>query len=156
MHALKSATPAEFLDSDFSPTGRTSDIYKTSSSVILERGRHYFAKTYGKVADQITRSLSTSSEDLGHTALLNYSYILSNVKVLSARESSFTMLAGLIPQDVNAQLKGHLRGALNHGSTTEEVGAVRDAVIRICKHSGMAKLGHQQCGWGWTSDVASL
>ncbi|TDZ21442.1 Uncharacterized protein Cob_v005653 [Colletotrichum orbiculare MAFF 240422] len=30
-------------------------------------------------------------------------------------------LAGLIPQDVNPQLKGHLRGALNVGASVDEI-----------------------------------
>lgn len=40
------------------------------------------------------------------------------------------VLACLIPQDVNPQLKGHLVGALNNGSTEDEVKAVRDVVVK--------------------------
>lgn len=40
------------------------------------------------------------------------------------------VLACLIPQDVNPQLKGHLVGALNNGATEDEVKAVRDVVIK--------------------------
>ena len=58
---------------------------------------------------------------------------------------------------VNPQLKGHLKGALNGGATVEEVRAVRDVVIEICKASGMKRLGDgENGGWGWRSEVANL
>ena len=42
----------------------------------------------------------SGTEDLGITARLMYGYIFSNTNVLSARETSFVLVAGLIPQDV--------------------------------------------------------
>ncbi len=42
----------------------------------------------------------SGTEDLGITARLMYGYILSNTSVLTAAESSYVLLAGLIPQDV--------------------------------------------------------
>ncbi|KAI9871078.1 MAG: hypothetical protein M1830_003470, partial [Pleopsidium flavum] len=58
---------------------------------------------------------------------------------------------------VNPQLKGHLKGAMNNGATLEEVGAVREVVIRICEASGMGKLGENvPGGWGWRLDVAKI
>jgi hypothetical protein len=44
------------------------------------------------------------------------------------------VLACLIPQDVNPQLKGHLVGALNNGATEDEVKAVREVVIKGTPH----------------------
>jgi len=46
----------------------------------------------------------SGTEDLGITARLMYGYILSNTSVLNAAESSFVLLAGLIPQDVSMLL----------------------------------------------------
>lgn len=43
----------------------------------------------------------SGTEDLGLTARLMYGYILSNTSVLTAAESSFVLIAGLIPQDVS-------------------------------------------------------
>lgn len=43
----------------------------------------------------------SGTEDLGIAARLMYGYILSNTSVLTAAESSFVLLAGLIPQDVS-------------------------------------------------------
>jgi hypothetical protein len=52
------------------------------------------------------------TEDLGLTARLMYGYILSNTNVLSAVESSYVLLAGLIPQDVSVcfLIFGHTLG----------------------------------------------
>lgn len=44
---------------------------------------------------------NSGTEDLGIAARLMYGYILSNTSVLTASESSFVLLAGLIPQDVS-------------------------------------------------------
>jgi hypothetical protein len=43
----------------------------------------------------------SGTEDLGLTARLMYGYILSNTSVLTAAESSFVLIAGLVPQDVS-------------------------------------------------------
>lgn len=125
------------------------------------------------------------TEDLGLAARVAYGYGLSNVGVLSGVETSFVLIAGLIPQDVsipqsltlplflasllclvwfltwvvqvNPQLKGHLRGALNGGATVEEVRAVREVTIRICEAAGMRRIGEDEPGgWGWRSEVSSV
>lgn len=58
---------------------------------------------YGKVSKRVMSQMDRSgTEDLGITARLMYGYILSNTNVLSPSESSYVLLAGLIPQDVRA------------------------------------------------------
>jgi alkylhydroperoxidase/carboxymuconolactone decarboxylase family protein YurZ len=59
---------------------------------------------------------------------------------------------------VNAQLKGHLRGALNHdGVTVENVRAVRDIAIQTCEAAGMRRLSDDvPAGWGWRGDVVNV
>lgn len=58
---------------------------------------------------------------------------------------------------VNPQLKGHLKGAVNNGATLEEVRAVRDVVIKVCEAAGMKALDeHALDGWGWRREVARL
>ena len=70
------------------------------SSTILHRGHTFFDKIYGKVSKRVMGQMDRSgTEDLGITARLMYGYILSNTSVLTAVESSFVLLAGLIPQD---------------------------------------------------------
>lgn len=158
--ALKNATPAHLMDEPlgFSPTSRPVEIYDVPASQILQRGQTFFDKVYGKVSRRVMGQMDRSgTEDLGLTARLMYGYILSNTSVLTAAETSFVLIAGLIPQDVNPQLKGHLKGAINNGATFEEVRAVRDIVIRVCEAAGMRALGERSLdGWGWHGEVAKL
>lgn len=98
----------------------------------------------------------SGTEDLGLIARLFYGYVLSNTSILSAAETSLMLVAGLVPQDVNPQLKGHLRGAVNNGCTVEEVRAVRDVVMWICEGGGMKKLNEGEMGLGWSEEVARI
>lgn len=80
-------------------------MYEVPSSKILDRGQRYFEKVYGKVSKRIMGQMERSgTEDLGLTARLMYGYILSNTKVLNPAETSFVMIAGLIPMDVSQSL----------------------------------------------------
>ncbi|KAL3428109.1 carboxymuconolactone decarboxylase [Phlyctema vagabunda] len=158
--ALKEVTPLELRDdpAEFSPTDRRGDIYSIPSALIIQRGQDFFSKVYGKVAKRIMGQMDYSgTEDLGLIARLIYGHLLSNTTVLSPAETSFVLIAGLIPQDVNPQLKGHLRGALNGGASVEEVRAVRETVIKICEASGMTRLADGNLsGWGWKEDIANI
>ena len=71
------------------------------SSQILHRGQKFFDRVYGKVSERVMGQMDRSgTEDLGVVARLVYGYLLSNTNVLTPAESSFVLLAGLIPQDV--------------------------------------------------------
>lgn len=85
-----------------SASGRTYDIHDISISVILQRGQSFFNKIYGKISRRVMGQMDKSgTEDLGLVARLTYGYVLSNTKVLSAVETSYVLIAGLIPQDVS-------------------------------------------------------
>ncbi|KAH9210855.1 AhpD-like protein [Leptodontidium sp. 2 PMI_412] len=159
--ALKNVTPVHLQADGFdqqSPTGRRFDIYEVTPSKVLQRGQNFFEKVYGKIAGRVMRQMDASgTEDLGLIARLMYAHILSNTSILNGVETSYVLIAALIPQDVNPQLKGHLRGAQNGGATVEEVRAVRSIVMRICEGAGMRKLEETDvAGWGWREDVATL
>ncbi|KAI5458404.1 AhpD-like protein [Mariannaea sp. PMI_226] len=159
--ALKAVTPEDLLDTpgiESRLSSRFQDIYNTPAPQIIERGQTFFDKLYGKISRRIMGQMDRSgSEDLGLMARLVYGYILSNADVLTPVETSFVLIASLIPQDVNPQLKGHLRGALNGGASPDEVRAVRDIVIKICEASGMRRLGQDSVGgWGWRSEIANV
>ncbi|KAK4241126.1 hypothetical protein C8A03DRAFT_41424 [Achaetomium macrosporum] len=157
---LKRVTPEGLLDEPeaFSPTGRRAEIYETPTLKIMQRGQSFFEAVYGKITRRVMGQMDRSgTEDLGLVARLMYGYVLSNTSVLSAAETSFVMIAGLIPQDVNPQLKGHLRGALNGGATVEQVKAVRNVVVEICVAAGMKMLdASTPAGFGWRSEVADV
>lgn len=99
--------PAHLADEPHggSPTNRRQDVYETPASQVLERGEEFFDKCYGKVAERVRTSLDHSgTEDLGLAVRLAYGYVLSTTAILSEVETSFVMIAGLIPQDVSAAL----------------------------------------------------
>ncbi|KAK7967413.1 uncharacterized protein PG986_001690 [Apiospora aurea] len=158
--SLKEVTPAELLEEPGTPslTERQRDIYETPPAEILGRGQAFFDQIYGRISRRIMGQLDKSgTQDLGLTARLVYGYLLSNTRVLSATETSFVLIAGLIPQDVNPQLKGHLRGALNNGATAEEVRAIRAIAVTICETFGMERLAEGAVGgWGWRDEVANV
>ncbi|KAL2126088.1 hypothetical protein VTI74DRAFT_1721 [Chaetomium olivicolor] len=157
---LKKATPEELLDEPeaSSPSGRRADFYDTPASQVMQRGQTFFEAIYGKISRRVMGQMDRcGTEDLGLVARLVYGHVLSNTSVLNAVETSYVMIAGLIPQDVNPQLKGHLRGALNGGATVEEVRAVRNVVVEICRAAGMKTLDPSTpAGFGWRSEVADL
>lgn len=60
---------------------------------------------------------------------------------------------------VNPQLKGHLKGALNGGASVSQVRAVRHLAIQVCECAGMKILTDEEDGpggWGWRSEVQNL
>ncbi|KAK8136929.1 carboxymuconolactone decarboxylase [Apiospora sp. TS-2023a] len=168
--SLKEVTPPELLEEPgtSSATGRDRDIYNTPPSGIIGRGQTFFDKLYGNISRRIMGQLDRSgTQDLGLAARLVYGYFLSNMKVLSATETSWVLIAGLVPQDlvaclslenlVNPQLKGHLRGALNNGATVEQVRAIRAITVMICEEYGMKMLAEDAVGgWGWREEVANV
>lgn len=101
---------------------------------------------------------NSGAPDLGLLARVEYGYILSGGDgILSPAETSFVLLAALVPQDVNPQLKGHLKGAVNNGASVEEVKAVRGVAVRICEAAGMKLLqGEEGHAWGWREEVEDL
>ena len=58
--------------------------------------------SFTEIQIQMGQMDRSGTEDLGLVARLMYGYILSNTRVLSPSDSSFVLLAGLIPQDVIA------------------------------------------------------
>ena len=158
--ALHRNTPSPLLDPPMqpSPTSRAIELNTSPPSTILHRGSQFFANTYGKVAARVMGQMDRcGTEDLGLTARMMYGYLLSNESVLAKKETSFCLIAGLVPQDVNPQLKGHLKGALNNGASIDEVRAVRDLTVEICQAAGMRRLRDGERGsLGWTEDVANV
>lgn len=77
-------------------------MYETPTTEVLDRGLAFFDKCYGKVAERVMHSLDhCGTEDLGLAVRLTYGYVLSTTAILSEAETSFVMIAGLVPQDVS-------------------------------------------------------
>lgn len=100
-------TPPHLIDdpADPSPTFRGPEVRDTPPSEIFARGQAFFDAVYGKISRRVMGQMDHSgTEDLGLAARLMYGYILSNTSVLSPAETSFVLIAGLIPQDVRSIL----------------------------------------------------
>ena len=73
---------------------------------MLHRGQVFFDRVYGKVAKRVMGQMDgCGTEDLGLVARLLYGYVLSCEGVLSGVETSWVLLAGLIPQDVSLSVE---------------------------------------------------
>jgi alkylhydroperoxidase/carboxymuconolactone decarboxylase family protein YurZ len=139
---LKNSTPIPLRSTttsrDFSPSNTEHE---------RQRGEEYWKKVYGKVSDRVSNQMNTAYPDLWEFTINHvYSPLLSFSEVLSPGESSLVITACLIPQDVNPQLKGHLKGALNNGCTVEELSSARE----------MSLLISQWCGIQWRDPVAKV
>lgn len=55
------------------------------------------------------------------TVHLEYGTYMSETKILSPIETSMTTIASLLPMDVPAQVKWHMRGLLRNGGTEEQI-----------------------------------
>lgn len=100
--ALKQATPQHLqdIDLDKSTTGRRVDVSEVPASQVLQRGQNFFDKVYGKIAARVTSMMKISgTEDLDLIAKLMYAFVLSNTKILDQAETSYVLIAALIPQD---------------------------------------------------------
>lgn len=104
----------------------------------LTRGLEFWNTVYSaKVNMRIRKQMLKAYPDLWYYAYHHaYAPLLSFTDVLLARETSMCIVASLIPQDVNPQLKGHLRGAINVGVTRQELAEIRQLVFDICDWSG--------------------
>lgn len=104
LQELKKAVPVNLADepNGDSPSHRRQDVYETPTIKVLDRGLAFFGNCYGKVAERVMTSLDyCGTEDLGLAVRLTYGYVLSTTAILSEAETSFVMIAGLVPQDVS-------------------------------------------------------
>ncbi|MCA8935913.1 MAG: carboxymuconolactone decarboxylase family protein [Planctomycetes bacterium] len=96
-----------------------------------KRGQELFDKIYGEKSAQVDKFAKANSPDLADWAIAEgYGRVLSR-PVLEARQRSLCIVAALIPLDVTPQLKGHIQGALNTGSTADQLWKLFDVVSRL-------------------------
>ncbi|CAL9729778.1 peroxisomal protein 2 [Monosporozyma unispora] len=113
----------------------------------LQRGLNHWESTYGKVSQRIIQDLNTFYPDLWQFILKNiYGDILSYESIIDRALTSLVVISSLIPMDVNPQLRGHLRSALNFGWNIATVNQVRQFAILISQWYGIQ----------WQSEVTKL
>ncbi|GMG28777.1 unnamed protein product [Ambrosiozyma monospora] len=146
MMKLKEVTPAQFKPLE-THANRTPPSTIEQYNAIQQRGQLFWSKIYNKVSRRVINQLNSSYPDLwNHTIANVYSPLLSYTGILDPVETSIIVVSCLIPQDVNPQLKGHLKGALNNGVDLEVIRAVRQMSMDISSW----------CGVTWKADVATV
>ena len=148
---LHSATPAclltEMGELNAEDGFISSAAHRKSHSDNFKRGLEHWDMTYGKVAMRIINDLNTFYPDLWQFIIKDvYSDILSYNEILDASVTSLVVICALVPLDVNAQLRGHLRGALNMGWDEAFINAVRNFSLTLSVW----------CGIRWKGDVVKL
>ena len=157
LHHLHSTTPTSILNSiptkDTDTETTTIDMYNDSTdacpesstlrtqtrttetvSEVYTRGKRYWNKVYDKVSNRVANDLYASYPDLWYYALRHvYGPILSFSEVLGGYDTSLVIISALVPLEVPAQLRGHLRGALNVGCDEEVVGCVREMATLVAQ-----------------------
>lgn len=138
-HVSKNSTNVHDL---FPKTKRNTD-----SDNEIERGMKHWNHLYGKVSGRVINNLNRSYPDLWYYTMSHaYGPLLSYSDVLDAQETSVIIISSLVPQDVNPQLWGHLKGAINVGCSKEAIENARTLSIQIA----------QWCGVEWKGDVVKL
>lgn len=104
----------------------------------LKAGSNLWNKIYSNNYNKkIRNQIYQSYPDLWYFIYQNiYSNIFSFTEILNEQETALVIVTSLIPQDVNPQLKGHLRGALNLGVSHEQLNDLRLLVFDICDWAG--------------------
>ncbi|CCE64794.1 hypothetical protein TPHA_0I02930 [Tetrapisispora phaffii CBS 4417] len=162
LHHLSNSTPASLRPhvENLDPKDQCTSKRETYKNTVLrvkdedenmdrlrERGLAHWNEIYDKVSPRVMNDLNSCYPDLWYYTFNNvYSPLFSFDEILTKTETSLIIIASLVPQDVNPQLKGHLRGALNVGCDKETVEAARSLSIMIA----------QFCGVKWKSEIVKL
>ncbi|GMM55663.1 Pxp2 protein [Maudiozyma humilis] len=114
---------------------------------VMHRGLDQWNMIYNKVSNRVVNNLNSSYPDLWYFTLMHvYGPLFSFDKILSKQETSLVVISSLVPQDVNPQLRGHLKGALNVGCDNDTVEAVRRLSILVS----------QWCNIKWSDGIVGL
>lgn len=100
-----------------------------------ERGKKLFGRIYDRHTERVINNMHSFHPDLAQTALNHlYGPTLGEVSVLSAKETSIVMVAGLMMQNVLPQLIGHYKGAFNNGVTKEDMVRLESIVTSLADY----------------------
>ncbi|KAI5837643.1 AhpD-like protein [Morchella snyderi] len=141
--ALSTATPPHLHHHALPPATTRRAALTAPPGPLLARGSAFFSTLYGKVTSLVMGNMVHAYDDLGAVAELLYAHVLSNTDVLGARDTSLLVVAGLVPQRVEPQLRGHLKGALANGATQPQVDAVVALAEECCWVAGRGGGGDQ-------------
>jgi hypothetical protein len=78
-----------------------------------------------------------SSNTAWFSTAVGYGTVYSFTEIVTAIETSYTLIASLIAVDVPRQIGWHLAGARRIGATVEEVRAVRKMAMVVATRAGV-------------------
>ncbi|RCK64173.1 hypothetical protein Cantr_10578 [Candida viswanathii] len=104
----------------------------------LKRGSDFGMSVYrDDVNTRIKNPMLAAYPDLWYYAYHHvYAPLLSDTDIIGAKDTSLCIIACLLPQDVNPQLEGHLKGAVHNGASKEEIEDTRQLLFDICEWKG--------------------
>ncbi|KAJ2772985.1 hypothetical protein IWQ57_001518 [Coemansia nantahalensis] len=100
------------------------------------RGRELWRDVYGSQADRLQAQIGAWSPDLIEVIQTDlYGRLLSDCRVLDAKTTELCAICSLVPLDVPAQLKSHVRGAGLLGAASDEIAAAAAIAEAACAHA---------------------
>ncbi|KAI8144540.1 AhpD-like protein [Fennellomyces sp. T-0311] len=136
--ALQGAAPSEILAKLPTQPIRSESSWQDIVQE-RERGNQLFDAIYERHSSRVRQHMHTAYPDLAQTAINQlYGPILSETSIINAKETSLIMVAGLLAQDVPAQLRGHRYGALHQGATQQDLTRVEKLVDLLSRYYGSA------------------
>ncbi|KAI9495557.1 AhpD-like protein [Zychaea mexicana] len=134
LQALQAAAPSEVLAQLPAKPIRSESSWHDITEQ-RERGNQLFDAIYERHTQRVREHMYNAYPDLAQTAINHlYGPILSEPSIVSAKETSLIMIAGLMVQDVPAQLKGHRYGALHLGATQQDLSRVENLVDLLSRY----------------------
>ncbi|KAF5358138.1 hypothetical protein D9756_001950 [Leucocoprinus leucothites] len=110
-------------------------------------GMALWRSVYGETSDGVQKLLDDIYPDMGYfSRTIGYGFTYGYTDVLSALETSYTLVSALIAGDTPQQIFWHLNGARRGGASLDEVKAVRHISIEVAT----------RCGISWSDGVPEV
>lgn len=103
LNRLKAVTPPHILSAP-TVTHRRLSLQPAYHANVMTRGSQFFETVYGGMTKRVMGGMRNSYDDIAVVAELMYGHVFSNTEVIGKRDTSFCLIAGLIPQDVRRKL----------------------------------------------------
>ncbi|KAI9320768.1 hypothetical protein BX666DRAFT_2024386 [Dichotomocladium elegans] len=135
LQALNTAVPSEVL-AEIPTTPIRKETSWEDVNLQRERGYKLFDAVYDRHSKRVQENMHVAYPDLAQAAIHHlYGPVLAEPSIISAQETSLCIVAGLMVQDVPAQLRGHRYGALNQGATQQDLSRLESLVEIVTKYS---------------------
>ncbi|KAJ2711720.1 hypothetical protein H4R19_003110 [Coemansia spiralis] len=100
-----------------------------------DRGLELWRSIYGSQADRLQERIGAWNPDLLEVIQTDlYGRLLSDCRVLDAKCTELCAICSLVPLDVPAQLKSHVRGAGFLGATPDEIATATAIAKAVCAY----------------------